>query len=73
MPLCRHSTSDAPSSSPRAGREIVRLSRYVVTRRAAPRAANDNRHLGAPSVWPWAIAMAMAPAISAALVLAQLI
>ena len=35
MPLCRHSTSDAPSSSPRAGREIVRLSRYRAALQAA--------------------------------------
>ncbi len=73
MPLCRHSTTAAPPSGPRPGTDIVRLSRYLVTRRLAPRAANDNRRQRGMPVWPWAVAMAAAPAVTAALILSQMI
>ena len=71
MPICRHSIA----SSPRQRREaaIVRLSDYVVQRRSAPRAANDNRRSRLAPVWPWAMVAAAAPAVTAALILTRLI
>lgn len=71
MPLCRHSTSPTLPAPP--GPTAVRLSRYVVTRRAAPRAANDNRSPHAVPAWTWAVAIALAPTLTAALILVQLI
>lgn len=71
MPICRHSIA-SPSRPPRE-RPIVRLSHYVVQRRSAPRAANDNRHPRLGPVWPWAMAAAAAPTVMAALILTRLI
>ncbi len=71
MPICRHSI--APSPRPPREQAIVRLSNYVVTRRTAPRAANDNRRSRLAPVWPWAMAVAAAPAVTAALILSRLI
>ena len=71
MPICRHSIA-SPSRPPRE-RPIVRLSDYVVQRRSAPRAANDNRRSRLAPVWPWAMAAAAAPAVTAALILLRLI
>jgi hypothetical protein len=51
----------------------VRLSHYVVTRRALPRVANDNRRPRAVPAWPWAVAIVAAPTLTAALILTQLI
>ncbi len=50
MPLCRHSTSPTLPAQP--GPTAVRLSHYVVARRLAPRAANDNRRPRAVPAWP---------------------
>jgi hypothetical protein len=69
MPLCRSSLS--PTVVPPA-RGIVRLSRYVVARRGAPRAANDNRPLRASRTWPWAVAIALAPTLTALMLLSGL-
>lgn len=71
MPICRHSI--ASPSRPHREHEIVRLSHYVVRRRTAPRAANDNRRSRLAPVWPWAMAAAAAPAVTAALILTRLI
>ncbi|MBB5760048.1 hypothetical protein HNR00_004789 [Methylorubrum rhodinum] len=71
MPLCRHSTLPALPAPP--GPTAVRLSHYVVTRRTAPRAANDNRRPRAVPAWPWAVAIAAAPMLTAALIVMQLI
>ncbi|MFC7663121.1 hypothetical protein ACFQWF_10610 [Methylorubrum suomiense] len=71
MPLCRHSTSPAHPASSRP--TAVRLSHYVVTRRALPRVANDNRRPRAVPAWPWAVAIVAAPTLTAALILTQLI
>ncbi|WP_286158895.1 hypothetical protein [Methylobacterium sp. Leaf456] len=51
----------------------MRLSHYVVTRRLAPRPANDNRRPRAVPAWPWAVVIVAAPTLTAALILAQLI
>ena len=71
MPICRHSIAP-PARTPRE-QPIVRLSHYVVKRRSAPRAANDNRRSRLAPVWPWAMAAAAAPAVTAALILTRLI
>ncbi len=71
MPICRHSIA-SPARPPRA-HAVVRLSDYVVQRRSAPRAANDNRRSRLAPVWPWAMAAAAAPAVTAALILSRLI
>lgn len=70
MPICRHSIVP---SQPRREAAIVRLSDYVVRRRSAPRAANDNRRSRLAPVWPWAMVAAAAPAVTAALILTRLI
>jgi len=71
MPICRHSI--APSARTPREQPVVRLSHYVVQRRSAPRAANDNRRSRLAPVWPWAMAAAAAPAVTAALILTRLI
>ncbi len=71
MPLCRHSTSPTLPAQP--GPTAVRLSHYVVARRLAPRAANDNRRPRAVPAWPWAVVIVAAPTLTAALILTHLI
>lgn len=71
MPICRHSIA-SPSRPPRE-RPIVLLSHYVIHRRPAQRAANDNRRSRLAPVWPWAMVAAAAPAVTAALILTRLI
>ena len=70
MPICRRPIVFSPR--PPREHETVRLSHYVVRRRTAPRAANDNRRTRLPPVWPWAVAAA-APVVTAALILTRLI
>jgi hypothetical protein len=41
----------------------VELQRYVRHTRRAPRAANDNRRLSAPSAWYWAIVVGAMPTV----------
>ena len=71
MPICRHSIA-SPARPPPAP-AVGRLSGDVVQRRSAPRAANDNRRSRLAPVWPWAMAAAAAPAVTAALILSRLI
>lgn len=60
MPGCRK--FDAASLPPALPRR-VELQRYVRTGRRAPRAANDNRRLSAPSGWYWAIVVGAMPTV----------
>ena len=71
MPICRRPI--VPTFRPLQEQAPLRLSRYVVRKRTAPRAANDNRRSRLLPVWPWAMAAAMAPAMTAALILTRLI
>ncbi|MBD8906965.1 hypothetical protein MZTS_09605 [Methylorubrum zatmanii] len=71
MPICRRPI--APSFRPPREQATIRLSHYVVRPRTAPRAANDNRRSRMAPVWPWAMAVAAAPAVMAALILTRLI
>jgi len=48
------------------------LSHYLVTRRFAPRAANDNRRPWTAHAWQWAAAIAVAPTLMAALLISGL-
>jgi hypothetical protein len=49
------------------------MSAMPICRHSAPRAANDNRRSRLAPVWPWAMAAAAAPAVTAALILTRLI
>lgn len=71
MPICRRPI--ASSFRPPREQAVVRLSHYVLRTRTVPRAANDNRRSRLAPVWPWAMAVAAAPAVTAALILTRLI
>ena len=60
MPGCRKLDA-VPTSAVRG--ERVALARYVRVRARAPRAANDNRRLSAPSLWHWALVVGVAPTV----------
>lgn len=70
MPICRN---PVPSFTALPEHERVRLSRYVVHRRVAPRAANDNRRPHALRTWRWALMLATAPTLTVVLLLSGLI
>ncbi len=67
MPGCRHSTASPMAPHPGSG---VCLSRYVIEGRPSVRPANDNRIPSAPGFWPWAVAIGVAPVLSAMVLLA---
>ncbi|GJE17152.1 hypothetical protein AIGOOFII_1865 [Methylobacterium marchantiae] len=69
MPGCRHSA--APPMTPRPG-SGVRLSHYVLNGRPAVKPVNDNRPPYLPAFWPWALAIGVAPVLSAMMLLALL-
>ena len=70
MPGCRK--FDAASLPPTPPQR-VELQRYVRTGRRAPRAANDNRRLSAPSGWYWAIVVGAMPTVGLLLALSTLL
>ncbi|MCJ2026516.1 MULTISPECIES: hypothetical protein [unclassified Methylobacterium] len=49
------------------------MQRYVRTGRRAPRAANDNRRLSAPSGWYWAIVVGAMPTVGLLVALSTLL
>ncbi|MET0369459.1 MAG: hypothetical protein ABW058_14945 [Methylobacterium sp.] len=49
------------------------MQRYVRTGRRAPRAANDNRRLRAPSGWYWAIVVGAMPTVGLLVALSTLL
>ena len=66
MPVCRRPV-DLPIRFPEQRR--VKLSRYVVTRRVPPRAANDNRRPWATQAWQWGLALGAVPTLTGLLLL----
>ena len=71
MPM-RADTLPRPVAIPKPARP-VRLARYIVSRRIPPKAANDNRHPLAGAFWQWAIAIALAPALTLAMMFSGLL
>lgn len=70
MPGCRRS---APATTASHLGEGARLSRYVTSGRMSVRAANDNHGSGWTGFWPWAAFIALAPIVSAAVILVGLL
>ncbi|WP_375408720.1 hypothetical protein [uncultured Methylobacterium sp.] len=68
MPGCRRSIPN--SSVPRKGGGF-RLNHCMVDWKSPPRAANDNHWMTRHSIWPWAVAIGLAPIVSAAVLLAM--
>ncbi|MFD1302018.1 hypothetical protein [Methylobacterium marchantiae] len=50
----------------------MRLSHYVLNGRPAVKPVNDNRPPYLPAFWPWALAIGVAPVLSAMMLLALL-
>ncbi|GEP11863.1 hypothetical protein MMMDOFMJ_4454 [Methylobacterium gnaphalii] len=69
MPLCR---INVPQSAAASRPDRVRVSHYVVGRRAGMHPANDNRGPRGSQAWQWAIGIAVAPALGAILLLSGL-
>lgn len=70
MPGCRK--FDAASLPP-APPQRVELQRYVRTGRRAPRPANDNRRLSAPSGWYWVVVVGAMPTVGLLVALSALL
>ncbi|GJE55311.1 MULTISPECIES: hypothetical protein [Methylobacterium] len=69
MPICR---IHVPPQDAVPQPEKVRLSHYIVARRSAPHAANDNRRPRGAHAWHWAVGIAVVPTLTAVLAFAGL-